>query len=78
MEARHKFNLFALFGPGFLIQDRSDVAGKTRFSINVGGGVEVVPDPRVSVRLDLTDYIYFAKGGHPGSFDLKLAVMYRW
>ena len=78
MEARNKFNLFALLGPGFLVQDSSVVATKTRFSINVGGGVEFIPHPSLGVRLDFTDYIFFAKGEHPSNFDFKLGLMYRW
>ena len=77
-EGRRKVNLFVVAGPGFLIEDRASAASKTRFSVNVGGGLELVPERRMVIRVDLTDYVFFARGDSINNFDFKLAVMYRW
>jgi len=82
MEDRHKVNFFGLLGPGIYIADpgKGIPNGKNRyrFAVNAGGGVEVVPDPKIAVRADFSDLMVFHKGEDSHNFDFKLAVMYRW
>jgi hypothetical protein len=93
-EKRLKFNFFALAGPGFFNQHRS--VGKLpgpsatrhfrRFAFNAGGGVEIVPIRRASVRFDITDLIShtvcfnFAcdQVGYENNPDFKVGIMLRF
>jgi len=88
---KQRFKVFGIAGPGF-IREQWEYIGGGHHSINryrsvgvdYGGGVEVAPDRRFAVRLDLTDF-YAGKRYGEGAprfwhhhLDFKTAFMVRF
>lgn len=78
MEQLRRVNFFGVAGPGFLVVKPASSARTGRFALNVGGGIEIVPQPHVAVRADVSDFVFFVDGDPFNNFDFKLALMYRW
>jgi hypothetical protein len=81
-EASLKLNLFGIIGPGFLRESFHLSRGETReinsIALNYGAGLEIVPHPRASVRLDFTDFYAPSAPLSEHHLDTKIAVMFRF
>ncbi len=88
-EKKARINVFAIAGPGFSKDETVCCGGhlanydETRFALNIGGGIELVPSRKFAIRFDVTDFaIRETFTMVPASFvsnvDLKLAAMFRF
>ncbi len=88
-EQHRRVNVFAVIGPGFLRERESYMTGRGEvaydyesFAIAYGGGIEIVPHGRLTLRCDIADFLaretYFFEPFWSHHFDLKTALMFRF
>jgi hypothetical protein len=78
-------NVFAIAGPGFLHATDTCCGGHlsrdtaTRLTFNFEGGLEAVPNDRLGIRIEATDYFLHTGTHYPNTghnLDVKLSFMF--